>query len=63
MASTRFAGTPDPGWTTRLGDIAEELGISAVALGKLMAQAGLRYGRDVTQDAVNRGIAQRRYNG
>jgi len=54
---------PDPGWTTRLGDIAEELGISAVALGKLMAQAGLRYGRDVTQDAVNRGIAQRRYNG
>ena len=54
---------PDPGWTTRLGDIAEELGISAVALGKLMMAAGLRDGREPTEDAVSRGIAQRRYNG
>lgn len=54
---------PDSGWTTRLGDIAEHLGISAVVLGKLMAATGLRDKQQPTPVAVNLGIAQQRFNG
>jgi hypothetical protein len=34
--------TPDPGWTTRLGDMGRVLGITAVAVGKLLERLGYR---------------------
>jgi hypothetical protein len=33
---TLRGNTPDPGWTTRLGDMGRVLGITAVAVGKLL---------------------------
>jgi hypothetical protein len=34
--------TPNPGWTTRLADIGRELGITAVAAGKMLELLGYR---------------------
>ena len=33
---TLRGNTPNPGWTTRLGDIGQALGITAVAAGKIL---------------------------
>jgi ribonuclease HI len=56
--------SPDAGWTDRLGDVAKQLDISAAALGKLITQAGWRNGTGVpTPSALERGIAQQRFNG
>jgi ribonuclease HI len=54
---------PDPGWTPRLGDIAEELYLSAVKLGRLLEELGVRKDREPTEDALADGYAQRRFNG
>ena len=40
--------TPNPGWTTRLGDIGRLLGISAVAVGNILELLGYRSEGSVT---------------
>jgi hypothetical protein len=55
--------TPNPGWTTRLGDIGAVLGISAVAVGKILELLGYRLGKSVTDNAVGAGCGVRRWDG
>jgi hypothetical protein len=55
--------TPNPGWTTRLGDIGRLLGISAVAVGKILELVGYRSEGSVTESAVWAGCGVRRWNG
>jgi hypothetical protein len=55
--------TPNPGWTTRLGDIGRLLGISAVAVGKILELLGYRSEGSVTDGAVRAGCGVRRWNG
>ena len=55
--------TPNPGWTTRLGDIGAVLGISAVAVGKILELLGYRLGKSVTDNAVAAGCGVRRWDG
>jgi hypothetical protein len=54
---------PNPGWTTRLGDIGRLLGISAVAVGKILELLGYRSEGSVTDSAVRSGCGVRRWNG
>jgi ribonuclease HI len=54
---------PDPGWTTRLGEMAEQLGISAVALGGILDRLELRNNKEPSERAIVEGYAQNRYNG
>jgi hypothetical protein len=60
---TLRGNTPDPGWTTRLGDIAEALGITAVAAGKILERLGYRSDKHVTDSAVAAGCGVRRWDG
>jgi hypothetical protein len=55
--------TSNPGWTTRLGDIGRPLGISAVAVGKILELLGYRSEGNVTDSAVRAGYGVRRWNG
>ena len=55
--------TPNPGWTARLGDIGRLLGISAVAVGKILELLGYRSEGSVTDSAVRAGCGVRRWNG
>ena len=55
--------TPNPGWTTRLGDIGRALGITAVAAGKILERLGHRFERRVTDSAVAAACAVRRWDG
>jgi hypothetical protein len=55
--------TPNPGWTTRLGDVGRPLGISAVAVGKILELLGYRSEGSVTDSAVRSGCGVRRWNG
>ena len=55
--------TPNPGWTTRLGDIGRELGTTAVAAGKILEQLGYRLDKRVTDAAVAAGCGVRRWDG
>jgi hypothetical protein len=55
--------TPNPGWTTRLGDIGRRLGISAVAVGKILELCGYRSEGSVTDSAVRAECGVRRWNG
>jgi hypothetical protein len=55
--------TPNPGWTTRLGDIGKALGITAVAAGKILEQLGYRFDKRVTDSAVAAGCGVRRWDG
>jgi hypothetical protein len=55
--------TPNPGWTTRLGDIGAVLGISAVAVGKILELLEYRLGKSVTDNAVAAGCGVRRWDG
>jgi hypothetical protein len=55
--------TPNPGWTTRLGDIGAVLGISAVAVGKILELLGYRLDKRVTESAVAAGCGLRRWDG
>ena len=60
---TLRGNTPNPGWTTRLGDIGHALGITAVAAGKILERLGYRFERRVTDSAVAAGCAVRRWDG
>jgi hypothetical protein len=55
--------TPNPGWTTRLGDIGRLLGISAVAVGNILELLGYRSEGSVTDSAVRAGCGVRRWDG
>ena len=52
---------PNPGWTTRLGDIGRPLGITAVAAGKIPELLGYRSNRH--DSAVASGCGVRRWDG
>jgi hypothetical protein len=54
---------PNPGWTKRLGDIGRVLGITAVAVGKLLKRLGYRSDKHVTDSAVAAGCGVRRWDG
>jgi hypothetical protein len=54
---------PNPGWTTRLGDIGRVLGITAVATGKILEGLGYRSDKGVTDNAVAAGCGVRRWDG
>jgi hypothetical protein len=54
---------PDPGWTSRLGDIGAVLGISAVGVGKILELLGYRLDKCVTESAVTAGCGVRRWDG
>jgi hypothetical protein len=60
---TLRGNTPNSGWTTRLGDIGRELGITAVAAGKMLQRLGYRCGKHVTDSAVAAGCGVRRWDG
>jgi hypothetical protein len=60
---TLRGATPNPGWTTRLGDIGRELGITAVAAGKILERLGYRCGKHVTDSAVASGCGVHRWDG
>jgi hypothetical protein len=55
--------TPNSGWTSRLGDIGAVLGISAVAVGKILELLGYRLDKCVTETAVAAGCGVRRWDG
>jgi hypothetical protein len=59
---TLLGTTPDPGWTTRLGDIGRQLGITAVATGKLLERLGYRSDKHVTDSAVAARCGVRRWD-
>jgi hypothetical protein len=46
---------PSPGWTTRLGDMGRVLGITAVAVGRILKLLGYRSNKHVTDSAVGTG--------
>jgi hypothetical protein len=54
---------PNPGWTTRLGDMGRMLGITAVAVGKLLERLGYRTDKHVSYSAVTAGCGVRRWDG
>jgi hypothetical protein len=54
---------PSPGWTTRLGDIAQPLGITAVAAGRMLELLGYHSDKRATASAVADGCGVRRWNG
>jgi hypothetical protein len=54
---------PNPGWTARLGDIGCLLGISAIAVGKILELLGYRSEGSVTDSAVRAGCGVRRWDG
>jgi hypothetical protein len=60
---TLRSDTPNTGWTTRLGDIGRELGITAVAAGKILERLGYRSKGHVTDSAVSAGCGVRRWDG
>jgi hypothetical protein len=55
--------TPNPGWTPRLGDMGRLLGISAVAVGKMLELLGYRSEGSVTDSAVRARCGVRRWDG
>jgi hypothetical protein len=55
--------TPNPGWTSRLGEIGRALGVTAVAVGKLLELLGYRFDKRVTDSAVSAGCGVRRWDG
>jgi hypothetical protein len=60
---TKRGALPSSGWTTRLGDIARPLGITAVAAGKLLEQLGYRSDKRATARALTAGCGMRRWDG
>jgi hypothetical protein len=60
---TLRGNTPNPGWTTRLGDIGRSLGITAIAAGKLLELLGYRSNKHVADAAVAAGCGVRRWDG
>jgi hypothetical protein len=60
---TLRGNTPNTGWTTRHGDIGRALGVTAIAVGKLLELLGYRCGKHVTDSAVAAGCGVRRWDG
>jgi hypothetical protein len=60
---TLRCNTPSPGWTTRLGDMGRALGITAVAVGRMLERLGYRSDKHVTDAAVEVGCGVRRWDG
>jgi len=60
---TLRGNTPNPGWTTRLGDIGRALVITGVATGRLLELLGYRSDMHVTDSAVAAGCGVRRWDG
>jgi hypothetical protein len=54
---------PNPGWTCRLGDMGRLLGISAVAVGKILGLLEYRSEGSVTDNAIRAGCGVRRWDG
>jgi hypothetical protein len=54
---------PNPGWTTLLIDIGRPLGITAVAVGRILELLGYRSNKHVTDSAVAAGCGVRRWDG
>jgi hypothetical protein len=54
---------PRPGWTMRLRDIGEPLGIASRAVGKILDLMGFRSERGPSDQAVASGYGVRRYDG
>jgi hypothetical protein len=54
---------PNPGWTTRLGDMGRVLGITAVAVGRILELLGYRSNKHVTDSAGAAGCGVRRWDG
>jgi hypothetical protein len=54
---------PNPGWTTRLGDMGRVLGITAVVVGRIVELLGYRSNTHVTDSAVAAGCGVRRGDG
>ena len=55
--------TSNAGWTTRLGDIGQRLGITAAAAGKMLERLGFRFDKGLTDSAVAAGCGVRRWDG
>jgi hypothetical protein len=60
---TKRGARPSTGWTTRLGDIARPLGITAVQAGKLLERLGYRSDKRATAYALTTGCGMRRWDG
>jgi hypothetical protein len=60
---TKRGARPSSGWTTRLGDIGRPLGITAVAVGRLLEQFGYRSDKRATARALTAGCGMRRWDG
>ena len=60
---TLRGNTPNPGWTARLGDMGRALGITAVAVGRILERLGYRCNKHVTDAAVAAGCGVRRWDG
>jgi hypothetical protein len=60
---TLRGNTPNPGWTTRLGDIGRAVGITAVATGRMLELLGYRAAKHVTNSAVAAGCGVHRWDG
>ena len=68
MAKKRWDETvhgyhPATGWTTRLGDIGQQLGITGRAVGRILDLMSFRSGRQLTDHAVAAAFGVRRWNG
>jgi hypothetical protein len=54
---------PNPGWTTRMGNIGRPLGITGVAAGKMLERLGYRSDKHVTDGAIAAECGVRRWDG
>jgi hypothetical protein len=61
--ATLRSSTPNTGWTPRLGDIGRQLGITAVAAGRMLELLGYRSNKCVTDSAMAAGFGIPRWNG
>src|SRR5580692_7148910 len=61
--ATLCGSTPNTGWTSRLGDIGRQLGITAVAAGRMLELLGFRSNKCVTDSAMEAGFGVPRWNG
>jgi hypothetical protein len=60
--ATLRSSTPNAGWTPRLGDIGRQLGITAVAAGRILDLMGYRADGCVTNSAMVAGFGVPRWN-
>ena len=54
---------PDPGWTIRLGQMAEQLGMSGVELVGILDRQELRNNKEPSERALSEGYGLNRFNG